>query len=152
MIWDREVGGSNPLALIFCINHLRVSHDARFFFRGHIECGGHGILRILFEYVAIYNARAIGARMSRVWLATRPSVIAAWRTSTSRTICKNRSAAERSKRNIPPHTLDIFARLAPLPAAADSQTSRTIWQNCHRKITISSRGHQETSAYEDPTF
>jgi hypothetical protein len=30
LIWDREVVGSNPLALIFHINHLRVFRDACF--------------------------------------------------------------------------------------------------------------------------
>jgi hypothetical protein len=31
-VWDREVGGSNPSAPIFRINHLRASSDARFAF------------------------------------------------------------------------------------------------------------------------
>ncbi len=126
LVWDREVVGSNPTVLIFKINHLRVSKDARFSFavtfadtlNVDIIC----ILPIVFEDVAVYNTRVMGAahveNVANLACHTALSYRGGAHTNLPADLQKQ-EGGERSKSNIPHHTSDVFARLARLPADDD---------------------------------
>jgi hypothetical protein len=51
---------------------------------------------------------------------------------------QEQEGSERSKRNLLPHTLEVFARLAQLPA--DLLIPRTVWQNCCCETKITFKG------------